>query len=784
VLFRGVPRQHPDGTTMTDDTGSPIYGQPVHVDIAITKAALASQAVGPIVNDVEMSYLGRAFPNVACKLLPAKVLAHQTIDPDDSVLGRWKRQGLIGPGGTLNYGELIRLAFRREWWDGGKCPPEQAAGTQPSDGAGITSVSPDDCSCGENVVPLILLADDNDPTNLPYGTLMQANFSLYWGLSIMIFESSLVSNQSPFDGMMQGNPTLVEARWQKEKSNLGTIRLDRSTQNDTPPPEHQTGTAVFQHGFRVFMNRGCVECHSGPLFSELYERQPEDEKLPIYEQLSHTLLPNSRSDSIGYRRDLFHEQVISQIAELLQREGELSSHATRELADSFDLLRELAQGSVADLQVRIEAHLQPLGMTHLAADIASMLMTFEKSAHRYFGDRHFFNEDERIEMAEQLTEPVLVEKMPIPLRVAPLRPRLPIAGPLATEDYAFYDLAFYAIGVSPARYDPGVGDFEPPVLRREQLAEQALTDINAQTDATGALPDSPEKNLRLQSLESIRNELQAYRDQAPNLDRQLSQPTVEVLRKVTQRTMAQKPSIGAPGQAYRLRSTPQLRRTDLEAVSDQSGRTCELGPTTSPDAEFWDLPAPADFTWSRNHLPEDHRRSELAFRSRARTLVSDEEPWGFRKPLLHDNELAFWGSFQTPSLRNVELTAPYMHNGRIRHLGDVIDFYDRGGDILTDKTLYPDKHPQIGDALSDEDILDLSENDKLALRFFLLCLTDERVRLEQGPFDHPSLRLVHGYDQNLNERVAVVAAVGNKGWTDSSGNAVLNKIPQLFPELE
>ncbi len=35
--------------------------------------------------------------------------------------------------------------------------------------------------------------------------------------------------------------------------------------------------------------------------------------------------------------------------------------------------------------------------------------------------------------------------------------------------------------------------------------------------------------------------------------------------------------------------------------------------------------------------------------------------------------------FRTPSLRNVALTAPYMHNGSIYTLRDVVDFYNRGG---------------------------------------------------------------------------------------------------------
>lgn len=38
------------------------------------------------------------------------------------------------------------------------------------------------------------------------------------------------------------------------------------------------------------------------------------------------------------------------------------------------------------------------------------------------------------------------------------------------------------------------------------------------------------------------------------------------------------------------------------------------------------------------------------------------------------------GAFKTPTLRDIELTAPYMHNGIYRTLGEVVDHYDRGGD--------------------------------------------------------------------------------------------------------
>ena len=35
--------------------------------------------------------------------------------------------------------------------------------------------------------------------------------------------------------------------------------------------------------------------------------------------------------------------------------------------------------------------------------------------------------------------------------------------------------------------------------------------------------------------------------------------------------------------------------------------------------------------------------------------------------------------FRTPSLRNADLTAPYMHNGAFQSLEQVIVFYDKGG---------------------------------------------------------------------------------------------------------
>ncbi|MGZ8468579.1 MAG: cytochrome c peroxidase [Gemmatirosa sp.] len=73
-------------------------------------------------------------------------------------------------------------------------------------------------------------------------------------------------------------------------------------------------------------------------------------------------------------------------------------------------------------------------------------------------------------------------------------------------------------------------------------------------------------------------------------------------------------------------------------------------------------------------------------------------------------------AFRTPSLRNVALTAPYMHNGAYPTLESVIDFYDRGGGA------------GIGIALDHQtlpaDPLKLSAREKQALVAFMRALTD------------------------------------------------------------
>jgi cytochrome c peroxidase len=70
------------------------------------------------------------------------------------------------------------------------------------------------------------------------------------------------------------------------------------------------------------------------------------------------------------------------------------------------------------------------------------------------------------------------------------------------------------------------------------------------------------------------------------------------------------------------------------------------------------------------------------------------------------------GAFKTPTLRDVALTAPYMHDGRYASLAEVIDHYDRGGDVGAN-------------ASPNMKVLHLNDSEKRDLREFLLSLTGE-----------------------------------------------------------
>jgi cytochrome c peroxidase len=130
-------------------------------------------------------------------------------------------------------------------------------------------------------------------------------------------------------------------------------------------------------------------------------------------------------------------------------------------------------------------------------------------------------------------------------------------------------------------------------------------------------------------------------------------------------------------------------RGDRTALTDQQVRgkalfegkagciACHNGPLLS-DQKFHNIGVPP------NPAFETDPQRQIAMRERIKSkgigeevyLKFDRDPGHF----LDTKKSEDLGKFRTPPLRYLAHTAPYMHNGSLFTLEEVIDFYDRGGD--------------------------------------------------------------------------------------------------------
>lgn len=135
------------------------------------------------------------------------------------------------------------------------------------------------------------------------------------------------------------------------------------------------------------------------------------------------------------------------------------------------------------------------------------------------------------------------------------------------------------------------------------------------------------------------------------------------------------------------------------------------------------------------------------------TPVTDEE--GVEPgPAIQGERVAVDGAMKVPTIRNTELTAPYFHDGGHATLKQVTEFYwDQGRRFFSEDNI----------ADLDPDILEIDFNNVVrdsgthsrerilgevdALVAFMKALTDERVRLQQAPFDHPAIDVPNGHTE-------------------------------------
>lgn len=188
-VFNGYDETGDDGQADPIGKFRCVDGRLERVLVRLPHAALASQATVPAMSFVEMSWFGRRFYHLGRKLLPMRPLEGQEVEKDDSVLCDYRD--------VASYREWLELAFRSEW-------------------------------ISDAVVPEPRLREGTDGS-IPTIRAVEANFSLLWGVAVMLYEETLVSDQSPYD--------------------LGTMN------------ERQ------RQGLQLFRQRGCVDCHLEPEFS-------------------------------------------------------------------------------------------------------------------------------------------------------------------------------------------------------------------------------------------------------------------------------------------------------------------------------------------------------------------------------------------------------------------------------------------------------------------------------------------------------------------------------------
>jgi cytochrome c peroxidase len=189
---------------------------PVQETVRFPNSSLASQAVGPLTSDLEMSFFNRPFPMVGRKLLNLTPLGLQLVDQMDSVLGPLSR--FPNPGLNTSYSALISAAFAGKYWNG----------------ANVT--------VGSQTF-----------------THMEANFTLFWGLAVQRYEQQLVSDRSPFDLFMEGSNTALTPAQLKGL----LVFINQGPGRNTP----QVNAAIAALGVPIGAGN-CVSCHGGPEFTE------------------------------------------------------------------------------------------------------------------------------------------------------------------------------------------------------------------------------------------------------------------------------------------------------------------------------------------------------------------------------------------------------------------------------------------------------------------------------------------------------------------------------------
>jgi cytochrome c peroxidase len=163
---------------------------------------------------------------------------------------------------------------------------------------------------------------------------------------------------------------------------------------------------------------------------------------------------------------------------------------------------------------------------------------------------------------------------------------------------------------------------------------------------------------------------------------------------------------------------------DTAALSESAQRGMEL--FFSERLECFHCHGGFNFTDSTTH--ENARVEQVGFHNTGLYNIDTNGAYPASNTGLYDvtGQRRDMGRFRAPTLRNIGLTAPYMHDGSIATLEEVIAHYERGGRMIADGPYAGDGRlsPFKSEFVRGFDVTDRERSDLLA---FLHALTDETV---------------------------------------------------------
>jgi cytochrome c peroxidase len=758
-----------------------IAEQPVRIKFA----SLASLATGPGLSDFEMSFAGRNWAKIGKKLLqghstPATdddvtPLANQLVSTTDSVLGPFSNQGgsvctALGraiaankPGICVSYEELIRAAFRRELWANESEHLDGAAA--PCDSASNGVLAPAGCDPFDGYV-LTLATGAAGATNTNHFRQIEANFSLFWGQSLMMWQELLISDDSPFDQFMDANPLAANAVAQPgEQGTLPPATIADAVGPLTLVPGFGPDE-IF--GFDVFSGANLTAAL--PIGSP---RNPTGVGSNPFLRTARCMLCHFGPEGTDHSINVSHGLVKS------APEYELplpfnSPEPTGPFRAVGGLI--LADEVEEPAQDVVEVEPRDMGVVDDPATPWDERVVSVPSAFA-FGDNGIYNIGVRPADEDAgrggddafgwpLSSPALALKN---IGGAGFEP-CDAPGDTCDGDMTNFDPA---LGPAGGLFDPiGAG------LSFAGAPGYELWSINPGYDKAPAVPQLP------QYMAPWISDLPAG-ELHPQID--------ELAFMVNTRT----PPISGPAVEY----GELLYGADLHCAT-WSGNLDPAIPGVNPPR------------WGA--LVEDAAGNPIRFRDDLCANLQSDVP-GNLEDQLHGtwpfaNRVGRQGAFKAPQLRNVELTGPYFHSGSYLTLRQVIDFYMRGGDFPVTNAEVRDQHivniskqvfgfgastvaddpayAQFAGGLPDTvsrytampDTTQATpeyasqEDAKVALVKFLLALTDRRVKYEQAPFDHPEIFVPLDGAAPDNGGLAGPTPSGRDGFLNNLANGMFRQV--------